>query len=76
MAQASVIVFIIDGSKGLQAADRELYTVIKNLNKPTIIAVNKVDSCKGDEAGDQLATEIPRGPAGCARVIPISTRTE
>jgi len=74
MAQASVIVFLLDGSKGLQAEDRELYKVIKHLNKPTIIAVNKVDSLHGGESGDQLATEIAVA-LDAPGVIPISAKT-
>ncbi len=74
MNQASVIVFLIDATKGLQAEDRQLYENIKKLQKPTIIAVNKVDTLKGGGAGDQMATEVAvmLGEAG---VIPISART-
>ncbi|GCE12368.1 GTPase [Tengunoibacter tsumagoiensis] len=74
MAQASVIVFLIDGSRGLQAEDRELYRVIKHLNKPVVVVVNKVDSLKGGESGDQLATEIAV-LLDTPGVIPISART-
>jgi small GTP-binding protein len=74
MNQASVIVFLIDASRGLQAEDRQLYENIKKLQKPTIIAVNKVDTLKGGESGDKLATEVSvmLGEVG---VIPISART-
>ncbi|GHO82910.1 GTP-binding protein [Dictyobacter formicarum] len=74
MDQASVIVFLIDASKGLQAADRELYNVIKRFEKPTIVAVNKIDALKGGEGGDQLATEVAvqlEAPG----VIPVSAKT-
>lgn len=74
MDQASVIVFLIDGSKGLQAKDRELFELIKKLDKPTIIAVNKVDTLRGGEGGDQLATEIAV-LLGTVGVIPISAKT-
>jgi len=74
MTQASIIVLLIDATKGLQAEDRQLYENIKKLQKPTIIAVNKVDALKGGETGDQLATEVAvmLGEAG---IIPISART-
>ncbi|GAC1387613.1 MAG: hypothetical protein NVSMB33_17250 [Ktedonobacteraceae bacterium] len=72
--QASVIVFLLDGTKGLQANDRELYETIKKLNKPTILAVNKVDALKGAESGDQLATEVAV-LLNTAGVIPISGKT-
>ena len=74
MNNASVIVFLMDASKGLQAQDRELYETIKKLQKPTILAVNKVDTLKGGEGGDQMATEVAV-MLGAAGVIPISAKT-
>ncbi|MGZ3617280.1 MAG: GTPase [Ktedonobacteraceae bacterium] len=74
MDLASVIVFLIDGTKGLQSKDRELYETIRKLNKPTIIGVNKVDALSGDESGDKVANEIAVA-LGIAGVIPISGRT-
>ncbi|GAC1430609.1 MAG: hypothetical protein PVS3B3_07040 [Ktedonobacteraceae bacterium] len=69
--QASVIVFLIDASKGIQAKDRELYAMIAAQKKPTIVAVNKVDTLKGGEGADQFATEIAVA-LGAVGVIPIS----
>jgi small GTP-binding protein len=74
LAQASVIVFLIDASKGLQAEDRELFNHVKHLNKPTIIAVNKIDALKADEGGDHLATEVAIA-LDTPGVIPISAKT-
>jgi small GTP-binding protein len=74
MDLASVIVFLIDGIKGLQSQDQELYETIKKLNKPTIIGVNKVDALSGEESGDKLANEIAVA-LGVAGVIPVSGRT-
>ncbi len=74
MDLASVIVFLIDGTKGLQSKDRELYETIKTLNKPTIIGVNKVDALSGDENGDKAANEVAVA-LGVAGVIPVSGRT-
>src|SRR6266702_1805840 len=74
MDQASVIVFLLDATKGLQSKDRELYETIKKLNKPTIIAVNKVDALPGEESGDKVANEVAVG-LGVAGVIPVSGRT-
>lgn len=71
MDQASVIVLLIDASRGLRDEDRELYGTIKKINKPTIIAVNKVDTLKGGEAADQFATEVAV-LLGAPGVIPIS----
>ena len=74
MDQASVIVFLIDGTRGFQAKDRELYEIIKKMNKPTIIAINKIDALRGGEGGDQLANEVAV-LLGVAGVFPISART-
>ena len=74
MDLASVIVFLIDGTKGLQSKDKELYETIRKLNKPTIIAVNKVDALPRDEVGDKVANEIAVA-LGVAGVIPVSGRT-
>lgn len=74
MDQASVIVFLIDATKGLQEKDRELYEAIKKMNKPTIIAVNKIDTLSSREGGDSLANEVAV-MLGVPGVIPISART-
>ncbi len=73
MDQASVIVFLIDASHGLQTEDRHLYEVIKALKKPTIVAVNKVDTLKGGEDADQFATEVAV-MLEAVGVIPISAK--
>lgn len=72
--QASVIVFLMDASKGIQKKDKELYEVIKKQNKPTILALNKVDALKGGESPDQMATEVAV-MLGAVGVIPISAKT-
>ena len=74
MEEATVIVFLIDATTGLQEKDRDLYAAIKKLNKPTIIAVNKVDTLKGRDAGDALANEIAV-QLETPGIIPISART-
>ena len=71
LEQASVIVLLIDASKGLQTTDREIFDVVKKQGHPVIVAVNKIDALKGGESGDQLATEIAVS-LGEAGVIPIS----
>ncbi len=68
------LVFLIDATKGLQAKDRELYETVKKMNKPTILAVNKVDALPGGESGDRLANEVAVS-LGVAGVIPVSGRT-
>jgi small GTP-binding protein len=73
MEQASVVVFLLDAARGLQAEDRELYNSIRRLEKPTIIAVNKVDTLRGGEKGDQIATEMAV-LLGSPGIIPISAK--
>jgi small GTP-binding protein len=74
MSQASVIVFLLDAARGLQDKDRALYAAIKKLNKPTVIAINKVDTLEGRNAGDQYATEVAIMLEAFG-VIPISAKT-
>jgi small GTP-binding protein len=74
MEEATVIVLLIDATKGLQDKDQELHAAIKKLNKPTIIAVNKVDALKERGAGDELANEIAV-KLETPGIIPISART-
>lgn len=72
--EAMVIVLLIDGTKGLQEADKELYSAIEKTKKPCIVAVNKVDTFNNRETGDQVANEAAV-QLGVAGVIPISGRT-
>ena len=74
MEEATVIVFLLDATRGLQEQDKELYGAIKKLDKPTIIVVNKVDTLKGGGAGDVLANEIAV-QLETPGIIPISART-
>jgi len=74
MNQASVVVLLLDAARGLQDKDRALYAAIKKLNKPTVIAVNKVDTLQGRNAGDQYATEVAIMLEAFG-VIPVSAKT-
>jgi len=44
MAQADVIIFVVDAQSGVIAADEEVADMLRAGNKPTVLAVNKVDS--------------------------------
>jgi GTP-binding protein len=46
IAQADVIIFLVDVKDGAIAADEEIAEVLRAANKPIILAVNKVDSAK------------------------------
>jgi GTP-binding protein len=46
IAQADVIIFVVDVKDGAIAADEEIAGVLRAANKPIILTVNKVDSVK------------------------------
>ena len=46
IAQADVIIFLVDVKDGAIAADEEIADVLRAANKPIILTVNKVDSAK------------------------------
>jgi GTP-binding protein len=46
VAQADVIIFLVDVKDGVIAADEEIADMLRATNKPIVLAVNKVDSAK------------------------------
>lgn len=51
--EADVLLFMLDGKKGLLPAEEELYFSLKKLNKPMLVLINKVDSpSEEDRLGD------------------------
>jgi small GTP-binding protein len=72
--QASLVVFMVDGEQGLRPDDRNLLMTIKELDKPVIVVVNKIDTLKSAKEGDELANNIAMR-LGMTGVIPISART-
>lgn len=74
ISEASLVVFMVDGEKGLRPDDRNLLMTIKKQEKPTIVVVNKIDILKNALAGDELANDVAMR-LGIAGVIPISART-
>lgn len=63
---AARIIFLIDGRTEITAADRDLALILRKLNKPVILAVNKIDSPKSEV----LAAEFHS--LGFQTVLPIS----
>ena len=49
IAEADVIVFMVDILKGATAGDAEIATMLRRADKPTILAANKADSVKRRE---------------------------
>lgn len=46
MADADVIVQVVDGQAGVTAADREVGVILRRTNKPVVVAANKLESSK------------------------------
>ena len=46
LQEADVIVQVVDGQGGLTAADREVAGILRRTKKPTLVAVNKLESSK------------------------------
>jgi len=46
---ADILLFVLDGKRGLLPAEEELYFSIKKLNKPILVVINKIDSPSGEE---------------------------
>src|SRR5579885_3195475 len=67
--EASAILMLVDGTRGFQKEDEELYKEIKRADKPIIIAVNKIDLMRGDpeDMCDDLAVRLE-----VEEVLPIS----
>ena len=47
---ADVIVFLVDGREGMIAADEEVAVMLRKSNKPVVLAVNKLDAPKFNDA--------------------------
>ena len=43
IAQADLLVFLVDGREGLVPADREIAQVVREASAPTVLAINKTD---------------------------------
>jgi len=52
ISEADVIVFVVDAVAGLAAAENELAQILRRGGKPVLIAANKVDSNKRNDALD------------------------
>ena len=60
VAEADVVVFVIDGRAGVTSGDSEALALIRETGRPTIIAVNKIDR-PGQEASaaDAYSLGVP-----------------
>jgi GTPase len=59
LAEADVILFLLDGKEGLNPLDREMVDLLRKERKPVFFAVNKIDSRRrGDNLYDFYALGI------------------
>ncbi len=71
--EADVLVWLVDASEGVQAADRTIADGIRPLAKPIVVAVNKIDRRSKNEllpVLEELAALLPR-----AEIVPVSAAT-
>jgi small GTP-binding protein len=69
--EASVIVLLLDASRGLRSEDQTLAVEVRKTRKPTVVALNKIDALRVDP--DDLAGELA-ARLNVPDVIPISAR--
>jgi GTP-binding protein len=50
VAAADVVIFVVDGRAGLSAADAEALALIREVGRPILLAVNKLDTSARDAA--------------------------
>ena len=51
--KADAVLFVLDGRRGLLPAEQELYLKLRKLDRPLLVAVNKVDTARReDEMGE------------------------
>ncbi len=69
--EASVILLLVDGTRGFTKADEALYKEVKHADKPIIVVVNKIDLMRTDpeELCDDLAVRLEIEEA-----LPISAK--
>jgi GTP-binding protein len=67
IAEADVIVFMLDASTGLTAADREAADLLRRTEKPLILAANKADNAERRQAALEFYE------LGMGEPIPISS---
>jgi len=66
VAEADVLLFVVDAPSGLTATDREIAEVLRRATKPVILVANKVDN----DARDELTVEFFE--LGLGEPMPVS----
>ena len=68
---ASVVLFLLDGTRQVTQVDRDLFDRLRTLKRPVLVAMNKCDAVSGDV--EQLAATMA-ARLGTDMAIPISAR--
>ncbi|TAJ24155.1 MAG: ribosome biogenesis GTPase Der, partial [Nitrospirae bacterium] len=48
IAEADILIFVMDGRAGLTPADEEINSLLRGAQKPVFIAINKIDTAKAE----------------------------
>ena len=67
MAEADVIVFMVDGLVGLVPADLDIAELVRGADKPTVLAINKTESPKKSD-------ELQFAALGLEHAVPVSAK--
>jgi len=54
IASADVVIYVVDGKSGLSAADNEALALIREIGRPFVIAVNKIDRTGAEEQASEF----------------------
>jgi len=66
IASADLVVYVVDGTAGLSAADNEALALIREVGRPFLIAVNKIDRTGTEDQASEFYA------LGCERLFCIS----
>ncbi len=67
VAEADVVVFVVDAQTGLVPGDQEVAEVLRRSGKPVVVAVNKADA-----PGDAAAVAVEFSALGLGDPVPVS----
>lgn len=66
IASADVVVYVVDGQAGLSAADNDALALIREIGRPFLVAVNKIDRTGAEQQSAEFYA------LGCDRLFCIS----
>ena len=66
IAEADLLVFVVDAKHGPAAGDEEILAMLRRTGKPILLALNKIDAADANEAGAEFSR------FGVADMLPLS----